>query len=271
MSFETLYKSVFAIMRMENGQAMVVGTGFVIQTDPIRILTCHHVVSEALAENNSGVMYSITKRTDSFESFDLRNNEISFLRANKIIMKPEYDIAVLEIDAAENEAVSRKLDLENSPALEFDFGDRVIGAPIEWLSTAATGDLTLTPRYFKAHLTTTYTTAQAYRFINRRKEQIEQVMDGISFLEVDKLFIPGASGSPILDSESGRVIGFVHGFKLWPVMTNAETQQAITLKIDGEEKGAELKYAPPLVASLSLGIDMKSVKPFFEEIEIPIE
>lgn len=46
MLFQDLYKSVFAILKFQNDQARVVGTGFVIQQDPIRLITCNHVVSE---------------------------------------------------------------------------------------------------------------------------------------------------------------------------------------------------------------------------------
>ena len=63
MKFNDLYKSVFAILRIEGTQAKIVGTGFVINTNPIYIITCNHVVSEASENNDGSIKFSITKRS----------------------------------------------------------------------------------------------------------------------------------------------------------------------------------------------------------------
>jgi len=98
MTFKDLYKSVFAILRVESNQAKVVGTGFVINTSPLYILTCNHVVAEGNEANNGSVRYSITKRSDSIDDFDIRKVEISYLAAEKILYRPEFDLAILRID-----------------------------------------------------------------------------------------------------------------------------------------------------------------------------
>ena len=266
MKFKDLYKSVFAILRIEDNQAKVVGTGFVINTNPLYILTCNHVVGEGNETNNGTVRYSITKRSDSFNDFDIRKAEISFLSAKRIIYKPEFDLAILEIDPSINKDVSNKLDIQNTKTLElsFDKAEREFGSAIEWLSTAATGDLVLTPRFFKGNLITNYITDYNYKYNNSQGVEVQQVMRGVSLIEVDKLFIPGSSGSPILNVQLNKVIGYVHGFKSWPISTNTEMKQKVEITENENSRNVKLKYNLPLTASLSLGIDLRTVESYLK-------
>jgi hypothetical protein len=77
------------------------------------------------------------------------------------LFKPEYDMAVLEIDPQINEGIAEKLHLKESKplTLSFDSSQRSIGSPVTWLTTAAQGDLTLTPRLFTVH---TWSKRQSY-------------------------------------------------------------------------------------------------------------
>ena len=270
MKFNDLYKSVFAILRIEGTQAKIVGTGFVINTNPIYIITCNHVVSEASENNDGSIKFSITKRSDSFEVFDIRNAKISFLAAKKVICKPEFDLAILEIDPNINKDIANQLDIDNIRRLElsFDEKDRELGSSVEWLSTAASGDLSLTPRFFKGNLVTNYISYNRYKFKNAQGIEIEQIMIGANILEVDQLFIPGSSGSPIIDSNSSKVIGYVHGFKSWPILTAAEIVQEVEITENEEIKKVKMKYGAPLIASLSLGIDLRTVAAFLQELNL---
>ncbi len=267
MKFPDLYKSLFAILRIENISAKVVGTGFVINTNPFYILTCNHVVGEGNDSNKGTVQYAITKRTDSFEEFDLRRGEISFFKAKQIFYKPELDLAILKVDLASDPDMAAKLNIKNPKSLKLSFNQahREPGSGVEWLSTAASGDLTLTPRFFKGQLITKYVTDHKYEFINSQKITTEQVMTGIDMMEIDKLFIPGSSGSPILNSSSGRVIGYVHGFRSWPIVTNNELKQKVEIIENSNSKNVELKYNIPLVTSLSLGIDIRAAETYLKD------
>jgi len=266
MKFKDLYKSVFAILRVEGTQAKVVGTGFVINTNPLYILTCNHVVGEGNETNNGVVRYSITKRSDLFDNFDIRQVEISFLAAKKITRKPEFDLAILEVDPSTNKDISNKLDIQNTKKLKLSFNkaERKFGSAVEWLSTAASGDLTLTPRFFNGSLITSYTADHNYKYKNNLGVEVQQRMSGVSLIEVDKLFIPGSSGSPILDIKSNKVIGYVHGFKSWPIFTNTEIEQRVEIIENANPRNVGLKYALPLVASLSLGIDLRTIESYLE-------
>ena len=271
MLFKDFYKSVFAILAVrEPGVAKVVGTGFVIKAHPLRILTCNHVVGEGTTENNGVVRYSITKRSDNFEDFDLRQVEVSFLRATRITHKPEFDLAILDIDPSENEEIARKLGVENIAALELSFSpvDRQLGADVEWLSTAASGDLTLTPRFFRGNIVSRYVNNHRYQFINSQQVDAPQTITGATLMEVDKLFIPGSSGSPILNSNSDKVIGYVHGFRSWPIQTGTEINQQVELTEENTSKIVSLKQKLPLITSLSLGIDVQTIESYLRETDL---
>lgn len=86
MQFHEFYKSVYAIMRIENGNGRLVGTASVISAKPVQLLTCHHVVSEANATNSAPVHYSITKRSDQGIDFDLRNASAAWLHVSAIAL-----------------------------------------------------------------------------------------------------------------------------------------------------------------------------------------
>ena len=152
--------------------------------------------------------------------------------------------------------------------MSFDEKDRELGSSVEWLSTAASGDLSLTPRFFKGNLVTNYISYNRYKFKNAQGIEIEQIMIGANILEVDQLFIPGSSGSPIIDSNSSKVIGYVHGFKSWPILTAAEIVQEVEITENEEIKKVKMKYGAPLIASLSLGIDLRTVAAFLQELNL---
>ena len=262
MEFQDIYRSLFAILRFEGNNGKVVGTGFLIKTNPIVVMTCHHVVSEGNETNTRAIEYSITKRTDTFTDFDLRQVNIAFLRASKIFRKPDCDLAVLTIDPNENTAIATQLGIQTAPALQLSFADdeRDIGIDVEWLTTATLADVTLTPRFFKGNIVSKYIANYAYTFVNSQNETVQQVMNGIRLLEIDKLFLPGASGSPILNSTTNCVIGYVHGFRSWPIPANTEINQEVELNDNGLKRKLGLKQTLPLITSLSLGIDIRSVR-----------
>ena len=240
------YKSIFAILRIDTSlqkdNARIVGTGFVINANPIKIATCNHVVGEGNAENNGKIVYAIAKRSDGATDFDLRNGQISYLKVKTILFKPEFDLAILEIDPSQNKDIAEKIGI---PALikplEIDFSEIDIGTPVEWLSAGTLGDLTITPRLFKGNIVTKYIKNNHYKFMNSQGVEEIATMHGISLLEVDQLFFPGCSGSPIMSSQHGKVIGWVHGFNSW-------------------------QLPPNLTASLSIGISVSNVKDFLTVI-----
>jgi hypothetical protein len=171
-------------------------------------------------------------------------------------------LALLEIDPNENADVAGRLNIPNATPLELSFSEqeREIGSDVEWLSTAALADITLTPRFFKGSIVSKYVANHQYSFVNQQSQTVNETMAGIRLLEVDKLFVPGSSGSPILNAATNRVIGYVHGFRSWPIITNTEMKQVVEITENALGRSVELREKVPLVASLSLGIDVRAVE-----------
>jgi len=272
MELINLYESLFAILRIdttkEKDNAKIMGTGFVINTNPIYILTCNHVVSEAVQNNDGVITYGIIKRSDKVKEFDLRNVEISYLKAKKIFHKPEYDLAVLEIDPLINEKIAQKLGIpKHIKSLKINFCEKTrnIGTSVEWISAGILGDLTITPRFFKGRIVTKYITNHKYKFKNSQNEEQFQTMKGINLLEIDQLFLPGCSGSPVFSTKKKEVIGYVHGFKSWPIITNHVINYEAEISENSTIHKSHIKSKAILTASLSLAIDIKNVENFLRE------
>lgn len=262
-----LYKSVFAILRIDNrlkeNNAKIVGTGFVINTDPIHILTCNHVVGEGTENNDKDISYSIVKRSDNIENFDLRSFTITHLKAKKIYHKPGIDLAILEIDPAINRRVSEKI-LKDIKHLELNFNKDIvkIGLPVEWISVGTLGELTLVPRFFRGNIVAKYIRDNQYKFINPQGKEQLQIMKDINIFEVDQLFLNGCSGSPIISSEDKKIIGWVHGFNAWPLPTVNIINQKVQIIENSIAKDVNIKSNLVMGASLSLGIEAYNAKDF---------
>ncbi len=242
-----IYKNVFGILRIDNrlkeNNARVVGTGFIINTNPLYVLTCNHVVGEGTEHNDGNISYALIKRSDSnAKDFDLGKFEITFLKAKKIVFKPEVDLAVLTIDTSIDPKAAEKMGLLDIEGLELDFDSNSseMGLPVEWISAGTLGDFSITPRLFKGNIVTKYSKNNQYKFTNPDGVETTATMHGINLFEVDQLFFPGCSGSPILSPANGKVIGWVHGFNSW-------------------------QLPPNVTASLSIGISMSNIQDFLKE------
>lgn len=272
MKWSTLYKSLFAILRIDTtitrNNAKVVGTGFIINKNPLYIVTCNHVVSEANQNNNGRIIYSIIKRSDQVKEFDLRQGQISYLKAEEIFHKPEYDIAVLKINPSLDITTAKRLGIPNEiKSLKFDFRERTrdVGLPVEWISAGVLGDLTLTPRFFKGNIVTKYITNHGYKFNDSDGNERSQIMNEVKILEIDQLFLPGCSGSPVISLRKKRVIAYVHGFNSWPILTNTQFKYGAEISDTSGSRNVSIKSKVPLTASLSLAVDVRNIKDFLDE------
>lgn len=265
-SLQDLFESEFAIMRIQGNHYKVAGVGFVIHQTPMQLLTCYHVVSEGAEANEGPIIYAIARRTGATNEIDVRRVSFGWLRIKHMRFKPEYDLAILDIDPTVDSTVADKLNLKDSKPLVLDFESqrRAIGSPVTWLTTAAQGDLTLTPRLFTGNIVANYIVDETYSYQSNGNTN-KQVIVGARMLEVDKLFLPGSSGSPILNSETNRVIGYVHGYRAFALGSKVDMTEDVEIGLDAVFTKEKLKYQPPLVTSVSLGIDLRTAQSFFAE------
>jgi len=263
--FRDLFESEFAILRIEGNQAKVAGVGFVIHQSPIQILTCYHVVSEGTELNKGPIVYSIIRRPEEATEIDARRTIGNFFRVTRIMFKPEYDLAILEIDPHENEEIAHKIRLEESKplVLNFDVTQRAVGSEVAWLTTAAEGEPTLTPRLFIGNIVASYITNETY-FAQSASGKIARVISGARILEVDKLFLPGASGSPLLNTDTRQVVGYVQGYRAYALNSGLNVTEDVEIG-DKSLTREKLKFEPRLITSLSRAIDLRTAQEFFSE------
>src|SRR6266849_8835481 len=232
--FWNLYESEFAIWRIQRNDTrgnrsaespwtathVPVGMGFVIRQNPLLLLTCYHVVSEGSESNSGNIVFAIGRRIKGDKEFNLLQAQVAFLLIKRILFKPEYDLAILEVDPTQSTEAHSKLDLGAASAdsfdiksldLDFDPAQRAVGTSVMWSTTGSpTGDQThfaLPPRFFTANIVTNYVTNVPYSAKSASGVSTEQTMTGVRMFEVDKLMLPGTSGSAIVNVATNRVIG----------------------------------------------------------------
>jgi len=257
-----LYKSEFAILRKEGEQVRPAGMGFVIRQSPLAIMTCYHVVSEGNESNVGSIVYFIARRPDDgFEPNLTAKKTLVGLHAKRLVFKPEYDLAILEIDPTEDPETASKLELADSKplTLNFESAQRALGTEVMWLTTAARvtegSGVVYAPRVFFGNISASYTTNHSYNVRTPAGVWKAVAMPSIRMYEVDKVFVPGASGSPIVNAATGEVVGYVHGLHSIEIPSDTELRLALGL----------LRSPIPMITPVSLGVDVRSSENYLKE------
>lgn len=226
-------------------------------------------MAEGNESNTAPVFYAIARRTEATTEIDLRKITLSWLKVKSLVIKPEYDLAILDIDPQINPQVADKLGILNSPPLHlnFDPNEREMGSEVEWLTTsAAEGDPGFTPRFFTGNIVSSYVNNEQYSIqLAPGKAEVKQ-LTGVRFLEVDKLFVPGASGSPILNKDGSDVIGYVHGYKPFSIATLPASESVEVRELDNAPPKKEtIQFSMPLMSTISVGIDLRTAENFLRQ------
>jgi hypothetical protein len=107
-------------------------------------------------------------------------------------------------------------------------------------------------------------TNETYSFKGISGVSTNQTMVGVNMFEVDKLFIPGASGSPIVNVATNKVIGYVHGYRSSKIPSSIRVTENIQL-IPGLwtiKMNRELLMS----STLSIGVDLRNAESYLKEM-----
>lgn len=269
-AYKLLARSTVAILRRDGNQGRLVGTGFLVSET--HVLTCNHVV-QPFDPQNAAVRYGIVRRRLApGEVLDLRQAQITWILADTVVIRPELDLAVLTVNLTrpDNRDSADAIGLLPPNPLELSFKDPKIGDTVGWLGMAVLGDLVATPRFFQGTIVTNYVNDARYPIPGPNNTQQIQLAPGLQLIEINQLFVPGCSGGPVFSFSEERVIAYVHGFGSWPVglTQNKIDVSNAQLIMPNQILQGTIRSNAPVVAALSIAVDVRSVEAFLKEQSI---
>jgi S1-C subfamily serine protease len=254
-SFEEVVRdlryAVFAVVRHRpiGGspfQSSALGSGFFVA--PEIFLTCNHVINGVANPHQDGDHYQLVCSRD--EAGGLCHTVQNVTLNQQVFLFPQADLALLTVRGIREQPFVA-LDYSSWP-IGKEIG--VAGYPIPRLMTVE-GQLrydALLFRVAKGVITSTYIT-------NLQTDQA-MVLERVSVIEVNFLFVPGNSGGPVFDGETGRVGGFVHGFTSTKIRERIE-QVTFLSQLPA---GIGSQYIENLNVLYSLAIKIERARPHLE-------
>jgi S1-C subfamily serine protease len=217
------------------------GSGFFVA--PRIFLTCHHVVNSANNPHMTGDRYQLVQSLSD-------NTAISSLQFIPVVgtdlhLFPDRDAAILQLSDAERPYVSLGYSDISAGA---EIG--VAGYPLPRFLVDTNGNLQLVNLIYRVAKGVVTSTVRQSLSPTSETETVE-----LKTIEVNFLFVPGNSGGPIFDAETGRVLAYVHGF-----MDSQIVQRYSDTNQEYITAGAPAKHIQALHAVYSLGIKLDAIR-----------
>jgi hypothetical protein len=136
----------------------------------------------------------------------------------------------------------------------------VAGYPLAQIIADSNGNTTVSGAVFrvaKGVVTAYYTTVLNNGY--------GQILNDVKIVEVNFLFVPGNSGGPIFDAETGRVMAFVEGFKPIKIAERKETCKLIPVP-----DGMSAEYLDSVYAVYSNGLTLALVRVHLEQFGVEL-
>jgi S1-C subfamily serine protease len=238
---------VFSVIRLRpegaGFRSWALGSGFFI--GPNLFLTCHHVVDSLQKPHQDGDTYQLVNNLGKSGVIHVLDKAVI---GKDIYLFPERDAALLNIKAQNGYAALDFRDL----ILGREIG--VAGYPLPMLRTDANGSLAydgLIYRVAKNVITATV--------FGSSRSDAGPPTDKVWMLEVNFLFVAGNSGGPVFDSQTGRVIGYVHGYRASRIR-----EQLVDTDLPNLPQGVGTKYVESIHAIYSIAFAVTCLR---DEIE----
>lgn len=222
--------------------AMPLGTGFFVARDIF--ITCDHVINNPDNPHQVGDSYALTANLtgNSGKVYQIQNPQIG----QEINLFPNLDLAVLRVPNTANE----------QPYAPLEYGDvyegqgiGVVGYPLPVLQVV-NGNLAFNSLIYRA----------ASGSVTARYTTNDGPLQNVPCIEVNFLFVPGNSGGPVFSEKTGRVLGFVRGYRAVKIR---ETIATATM-IPQMPLGVSNQYVESLSAVYSVAVKLDFVRATLE-------
>lgn len=242
--------AVFAVVRHRpaaNGQFVMtsLGSGFFVSSRVF--ITCYHVMHG----HQGGDRYTLVNNLDGDHGMI---HEVGKGLGQDIHLFRDHDFAVLISDSKPDQAF---LSLSYAdPPVGQEIG--VAGYPLAYIVPDENANATLSGVVFR--VAKGVVTAYYRTDLNNGNGH---VLNRVKIVEVNFLFVPGNSGGPIFDAETGRVIAFVEGFRRIKISEVHETCQLIPVP-----DGMSAQYLDSVYAVYSNGLTLEPVRAQLEQFGV---
>lgn len=238
------------------------GSGFFVSGK--HFLTCTHVINPKDNPHQDGDIYWMLQQSDTpglYERYQVKN----VVLGKQLFLQEEKDAALIVIDNMPDiqkkkngllqfAAISydpildgRAIGVLGYPLSKISFENRNIDKPIlnSFVPRTSKGVVSCQPHY-----------------TNIQVDGGRMVLKDIDVIEVDFLFVPGNSGGPVFDAETGKIVGFVHGYS--SILISYKLTQIDPKKLSLPED-APSKFIDTEKAIYSKAIQISNIRDFLEK------
>jgi hypothetical protein len=238
---------VFSVIRDRTGSSggvssAALGTGFFVRSDIF--ITCHHVMNDPRDPHQQGDSYRlIANLTGSSATV---HNVLTPQVGHDLTLFPSLDLAVLKVSAGTDQPFA-PINYD-----DVDVGELVgvVGYPLAVLNTDSNGNLLLEGLIYRA----------ARGAVTGRYTGTLPTGETLPVVEVNFMFVPGNSGGPVFEIETGKVVGMVQSIR-WIRVAEQITQTGLTGQIP---LGVSTTYIAPIHAIYSWGIKLDCLRTALE-------
>ncbi len=228
--------------------AKALGTGFFVARDIF--ITCDHVMNNPGDPHQTGDSYVLVANLTgaSGKMYSLPNPQIG----QEISLFPNLDLAVLRVPNTP----------QDQPYAPLEYGDvyegesiGVVGYPLPVLQVVD-GNIAFNAVIYRA----------ASGSVTARYTANDGPLQNVPTIEVNFLFVPGNSGGPVFATNTGRVLGFVRGYRAVKIR---ETIATATM-IPQMPLGLSNQYVESLSAVYSTAVKLDFVRATIESFGVTL-
>jgi hypothetical protein len=227
------------------------GSGFFVGSEVF--VTCRHVIDGPLFPHKDGDEYHLINNLDGSHGIA---HQIKEGVGKDIHLFPEDDFAIL-ISKSKKDQAFMPVSYADIP-IGMSIG--VAGYPLAQATVDEKKNLTLGGVVYRV---SEGVANAVYRTDLNFKN--DEPMKDVSVVEVNFLFVPGNSGGPIFDTETGRALAYVKGFRYPKVAETAET-----CNLTDVPAGMPAQYLSAIYALYSVGISLSRVRAHLEKFGVSL-